>query len=171
MVLNCDILFVENAMDIEMGFEGAKFKFRVGGILHCGGKYLAVKMNNNNFFCLPGGHVEIGEDTQQAVLREMREELGFEVKIDRLVAVNENFFLAEDKKQLHELGFYYVVSAVNESDINKSDYQIDEHDKGKIVHLDFKWFSLDELKNIDFRPKFLVECLENKQTTIKITKE
>ena len=70
-------------MDIGINSEEGKFKFRVCGILEHDGKYLAVKMNNNNFFCLPGGHVELGEDTETAVQREMREELGYEVKIKK----------------------------------------------------------------------------------------
>ena len=154
-----------------MGYGDSKFKFRVCGILECDGKYLAVKMNSNNFYCLPGGHVELGEDTQEAILREMREELGFEVKIDRLVAINQNFFFANDKKHLHELGFYYIVNAVDESKINKNDHHIEELDKGKIQHLDFKWFSLEELKNADFRPRFLIDCLKNSEVTINITRD
>lgn len=35
-------------MDIGINCEEGKFKFRVCGILEHNGKYLAVKMNNNN---------------------------------------------------------------------------------------------------------------------------
>ena len=31
-------------------------------------------------YCLPGGHVEVGESTKQAILREMKEELKINVK-------------------------------------------------------------------------------------------
>ena len=92
-------------MDIKIDTNEGKFKFRVCGILKHNDKYLTVKMNSNNFYCLPGGHVELGEDTQTAVLREMHEELGYEIVIKKLVAINENFFLAEDGFKLHEIGF------------------------------------------------------------------
>lgn len=39
-------------MDIGINCEEGKFKFRVCGILEHNGKYLAVKMNNNNLSLL-----------------------------------------------------------------------------------------------------------------------
>ena len=158
-------------MDIKIDTKESKFKFRVCGILEHNGKYLAVKMNSNPFYCLPGGHVELGEDTETAVLREMHEELGYEVKIKKLVAINQNFFLANDGFKLHELGFYYVVQAKDESNINSNDYLREELDKGKIQHLDFKWFTLEELKAADFRPHFVIDCIDAKEVCIKITKD
>ena len=78
-------------MDIKIDCEEGKFKFRVCGILRVQDKYLVVKINDNNFYCLPGGHVELGEDTDTAVLREMHEELGYKVNIERMVCVVQNF--------------------------------------------------------------------------------
>ena len=158
-------------MDIGINSEEGKFKFRVCGILEHDGKYLAVKMNNNNFFCLPGGHVELGEDTETAVQREMREELGYEVKIKKLVSINQNFFVGVDGRQFHEIGYYYIVNAINENNINASDYTREELDKGKIQHLEFRWFTKEELKDIDFRPKYIVDCFDKSEPTLKITRD
>lgn len=158
-------------MDIKINESEGKFKFRVCGILEHNGKYLAVKINENKFYCLPGGHVELAEDTEQAVLREMHEELGYEVKIKRLVAVNQNFFWTEDHKPFHELGFYYIVEAVDPNNINTDDYTREELDKGKIQHLRFKWFTLEELEKTDFQPRFVTKCLDSDKTVINITKD
>ena len=158
-------------MDIKIDNEEGKFKFRVCGILEHNGKYLVVKMNQNKFFCLPGGHIELGEDTDMAILREMREELDFEVNIQRLVAINQNFFKDNDGKDFHEIGFYYIVNAIDESKITTHDYEREELDKGKIQHLVFKWVTLEELKQMDFRPKFLVDCIDKKDVVINITRD
>lgn len=158
-------------MDIKIDEKEGKFKFRVCGILENDGKYLVVKMNNNNFYCLPGGHVELGEDTDQAVLREMEEELGFPVKIQKLVAINQNFFKGIDGKDFHELGFYYIVNAVDKSKINKNDYTREELDKGKIQHLVFKWVTKNELQQMDFRPSFVANCLDEKDPQILTTRD
>ena len=52
---------------------------------------LVVKMQNNPFYCLPGGHVKLGEDTQNAVIREIKEETGYNSHINKLITTTENF--------------------------------------------------------------------------------
>lgn len=157
-------------MDIKIENETNVFKFRVCGILEHNNKYLVVKVNNNNFYCLPGGHVEIGEDTNQAILREMEEELGYAVKIQRLIAINQNFFTGMNGKSYHELAFYYLVNAHDAKNINTNDYVREELDKGKIQHLQFKWVTEQELKEIDFRPSFVVDCFDKLGTEITTTR-
>ena len=57
--------------DIEIKTAQKKFKYRVNGIIIHNNKILTIKMKNNTSYCLPGGHVELGEDSKNAVLREM----------------------------------------------------------------------------------------------------
>lgn len=158
-------------MDIRIDDECGKFKFRVCGILQHNDKYLTVKINNNKFYCLPGGHVELDEDTDSAVLREMHEELGYPIKIKKLISVNQNFFKTSTGKPFHEIGFYYICEAVNEADVCPNDYVREELDKGELKNLEFKWFTKDELKHIDFKPEFIVNCLDNQTPTIDITRD
>ena len=77
--------------DIEFKTETKKFKYRVNGIVIYNNKLLTIKMKNNISYCLPGGHVELGEDTKTAMLREMLEELDTPVSIDKELAFVENF--------------------------------------------------------------------------------
>lgn len=158
-------------MDIRIDSEKEKFKFRVCGLLENNGKFLAVRMQENKFFCLPGGHVEIGEDTEQAVLREMKEELGYEVKINKLVAINQNFFTGSKGENFHEIAFYYIVNAKNLADMNPNDYDREEIDKGVLKHLEFRWFDIEELQTLDFRPAFLKETLKQNDLIINITRD
>lgn len=158
-------------MDIKVKENGYEFKYRVCGLLKHGDKYLVVRMNDNPFYCLPGGHVELGEDTETAVRREMEEELGFKVNPTKLIAVNQNFYFKRDNTKMHEVGFYYIVEAVNPSDVIKTDYEREELDKGKIIHLEFKWLKLEDFKNVSFRPEFLKDIIEKPDTTVNIFKE
>ena len=158
-------------MDVRIDSNEGKFKFRVCGILNVDDRYLTVKIQGNDFYCLPGGHVELGEDTDSAVLREMKEELGYEVKIDRLVSIIQNFFKDKEGKMFHELGYYYVVEPKNIEDVNLDDYVITENDKGKLVRLEFKWFTIDELKKARFLPEVLKDQLGNEIFTNIITKD
>lgn len=40
------------------------------------------------YWTLPGGYVELGESAEEAVIREAREEMGVEVRIDRLLGLH-----------------------------------------------------------------------------------
>lgn len=157
-------------MDIKLNSIEGKFKFRVCGILEHNGKYLIVKINHNKFYCLPGGHIELGEDTETAVKREMKEELGYEVEVKKLISINQNFFY-ENGIPFHELGFYYLVVAKNPLDIITNDYSREELDKGKIQHLEFKWATIEELKSLDFKPEFIIDAINSKKVVINVTKD
>lgn len=158
-------------MDVKIDSIEGKFKFRVCGILKVKDKYLTVKIQNNDFYCLPGGHVELGEDTNHAILREMEEELGYKVKIVKLVSIIQNFFKAKDGRVFHELGYYYIVEPENIDDINLNDYVITELDKGKLVRLEFKWFSLEELQTERFLPEVLKKQLTSNELVNIITRD
>lgn len=146
--------------DIKFSFNNCNFKYRVSGILIENGKVLTVQINNNGFYCLPGGHVEIMESSKDAILREFYEETQIETEIDRLLYVTENFFNGK-LGSFHELGFYYLLKPKNRNNIK--DYYIIEHDKNGDVKLDFKWIEIDKLNN--FKPDFLKEYLKEYKTT------
>jgi 8-oxo-dGTP pyrophosphatase MutT (NUDIX family) len=58
------------------------------------------------FYCFPGGRLEPGEDWEEAAIREAREELGVEVRLERLVATFHVTNLAAGE------GRFYLATAV-----------------------------------------------------------
>lgn len=149
-------------MDIEIENEFANFKLRANGILVKDNRVLCVQMKKNGFYCLPGGHIEIGEDSKKAVIREFKEETGINTKIGRLISITENFFTRKNGKRIHEISFYYILEPENDIYIEKDEYDILEVEKEEKIEHHFKWVNIDNIDDEDFRPIEIKEKIKNK---------
>lgn len=150
-------------MDIKIKTQDSNFKVRVAGALIKDGKLLTVKVADNPFYCLPGGHAHIGETLEDAIRREYKEEVGVDCTQVKLITFVENFFNNAKGMKYHELSFFYIVNG----DIEVKDYTFLEHDEDKLVNLEFKWIDIDKLKNYDFRPAALIDQLQQKNPSYK----
>lgn len=65
-----------------------------------------------------GGKIKTGETSEQAVIREYKEELDIDISIDRLLWIAENFFEFNGVKY-HEFNFTYLINMGQ--DVNKID--------------------------------------------------
>lgn len=136
-----------------------KFNFRVGGILESPDrkKVLIHRLSNFNFWLLPGGRVEMLEDTENAILREIQEELGVTSEIDRLVSITESFFDMKDKTY-HELGFNYLLRLPENSQLLKMQGEFAGFEGEKYR---YKWIDKELLSQITFKPNYMIPILQN----------
>ena len=141
---------------IDIRNEHYRFKFRVSAIVLRDNKILLVEMDNAGFFCLPGGHVELGEDTEEAMIREMKEETDKDTYIKKYLGNIENFFTNKRNVRIHEIAYYYLMDFKDE-EIGELSHI--ENDEGTLVNLNFKWFDIDELTDVNLKPEYLKELL------------
>lgn len=147
------------AKDVEICDSDGLFKLRVCGVIKQGDKYLVNNANGCGFHGFPGGHVSLGENTDDAVLREVEEETKIECKAIKLLAIVQLLIKREDGKPFHEIGYYYLLEPKNNK--NYTNFSIDENDDGKIKHHEFIWLTLDEFDNYDIRPEEMKDILKN----------
>ena len=152
-------------MDVKISTEKEAFKMRVAGCVIKDDKLLTVNICDNGFYCLPGGHVHVGESSAEAVEREIGEEVGVTIENKTLISIIENFFTGKNGKKYHEVCYYYVITP--KEDMKTEDYSIVENDEGELKNLEFKWVKLDEIDKVDFRPSILKGQLKNKDFAFK----
>lgn len=65
----------------------SRFRIACSAIIERGGEYLMARRRDIGWWNLPGGGLEAGETVEQGLAREVREEVGVEIRIMRLVGV------------------------------------------------------------------------------------
>ncbi|MFD1177818.1 NUDIX hydrolase [Paenibacillus puldeungensis] len=139
-----------------------KFNFRVVGIVIHNDRILLHTTLKDDFWTLPGGRVEFQESTDKTLVREIKEELDIDIKIDRLIFINEDFFEYDDLNY-HEIGFYYLFSFPEGHEIVGMNGEFNGiEDGGRLI---FKWFHIQELQNIEVYPERLKEDLKDLSQT------
>lgn len=154
-------------MDITIDVEDYKLNIRAAGVIIHNNKVLAHKNVNSEHYALVGGRVEIGEDSETTVKREIKEEIGKDVEITGYVSTIENFFDMKGSKY-HEILFIHQAEFVNKED-KKIEYTL-KNIEGK-DYLQYEWLELDKIEKYPLLPNTIKEILkENKFPIHKINK-
>ncbi|TGB01221.1 NUDIX hydrolase [Halobacillus salinus] len=135
-------------MDIRFQIEQTRFNYRAAGILIEDDHILFHRQQKDSYWALPGGGVEIGESTNESIVREWREELGEDITVASTLWVTENFFTYK-QQPLHELAFYYLVQR-KQGKVQTEPFSGKEGDR-----LIYQWLPLRDLHHYDIRPTFL----------------
>ena len=140
-------------MDISFKVENQKFNYRVCAVILSKNQILAMRDERSPYFYLPGGRVKMGETAEQAVIREVWEELSVTPKIDRPLWLNQAFFTEDvDGTCYHELCIYFLMDISDTNLLEKGNtFTLTE---GKHI-LTFEWLEFDRLKEEYFYPLFL----------------
>jgi len=115
--------------------------FRHAGRILVGGAYDAVKQDH---YCRPlGGGIEFGERGAEAIVREIREELGAEIEGVRWLGTLENLFTCEGEAG-HEIVLIFDAAFTDRSLYDQTVLHGHEQDAA-VEAFTAEWKSLDEL--------------------------
>lgn len=144
-------------MDISFRTNNGRFNYRVCAIMISDGKILAMHDERSPYYYLPGGRVKLGETAEQAVIREVEEELNITPTIVRPLWLNQAFFTEDvDKEKYHELCVYFLVD-ISDTDIFSKGNKFILKERQN-VH-EFEWMEFKRLKNEYFYPLFLKDSI------------
>jgi len=142
-------------MDITFKTEEGKFNYRVCAIILHNQKILSMHDERSPYYYLPGGRVAMHETAEQAVLREVKEELCIDAEIVRPLWLNQSFFTEDvSKERYHEICLYFLVD-VSKTDLLSKGGTFTLYE-GKHTHK-FEWLDITRLKDEYFYPNFLKE--------------
>lgn len=140
-------------MDISFASGNDKFNYRVCAMIISDGKILAMRDDRSPYYYLPGGRVAIGETAENAVIREVQEELGVTAEIVRPLWLNQAFFTEDvDNLHYHELCIYFLMD-ITETDLLARGKRFTTNE-GQRIHT-FEWLEFERLKDEYFYPLFL----------------
>jgi 8-oxo-dGTP pyrophosphatase MutT (NUDIX family) len=109
---------------------------------------LFAKNINSPYYYLVGGGIEENETSEEAIVREIYEETGLNLDVDKLVIIQERFHKI-DKQKFHEIRFFYSVK--DNVEINIPDGTFTDQGTDETLH----WFPIDKLNEYNIVPSFL----------------
>ena len=145
-------------MDITIDVENYKLNIRAAVVIIHNNKVLTHRNINSNHYALPGGRVEIGENSADTIKREISEEMGKKIEITGYISTIENFFEMNNQKY-HEIMFIHKAEFVNEED--KILQETIKNIEGKDF-LQYDWVDLDKIDEYPIMPKVIKEILKEK---------
>lgn len=136
---------------------------RVGAIIMKDGKILMVGNDRSNYLYSVGGRIKFGETAEEAVVREIFEETGVKLEIDRLGFVHENYFYGDTPvnfgKLIYEISFFFYMKVPRDFEPVCESFTEDQSKEY------LRWVSLHE--DIKMYPLFFKTELQNPTNTVR----
>lgn len=128
------------------------FTYRVAALIIKDDKLLMAKHQEHPCYYTVGGRVMINETSEEAVTREVFEEISVKLKIERLAFVQERFKEISGQKH-HEIVFFYLMQ--DTSKINIADNSFTDQGAKETLH----WLPIEDLDKNTIAPENLKDML------------
>ncbi len=149
--------------DMTVKCEDGFINIRVGAIIMHNGKFLMVGNKRSDYLYSVGGRIKFGETAEQAIVREVFEETGVKMEIDRLGFIHENYFVGDSPskkdKVIYEISFFFYMKVPENFEVQSNSFTDDN------IEEFLKWCSpYDEQK---MYPEFFRTELKNPLNSVK----
>lgn len=153
-------------MDLTFGTPYGNFNYRVCAIVLKGRNVLITRKKDQPYYYFPGGRVKMYETAEDALLRELEEELGTDFCILRPLWLIQSFYT----ESVHDINYHEICLCflVNLSEGSDLLYQqrFWKEENGK--EYEYCWCTFDQLKDYLVHPRVLKEKLDNLPESIEL---
>ena len=136
---------------------------RVGAVIVKDGKVLMVGNDSQDYLYSVGGRIKFGETAEDAVRREVCEETGVRLEIDRLGFVHENYFYGDADpnrgKLIYEISFFFYMKVPEDFSPACGSFTEDGHEEF------LRWIDPDA--PIRYYPAFFRDALIHPENGVK----
>ena len=136
---------------------------RTGAIIMKDGKILMVGNDRNDYLYSVGGRIKFGETAEEAIVREVFEETGVKMEVDRLGFVHEYYFYGDAPsnfgKLIYEISFFFYMKVPD--DFSPVSESFTEDNSREFL----RWISLDDETKI--YPEFFRSELRHPEKKVK----
>lgn len=130
-----------------------------GFIMNDRNELLLVKRADNDDFLpglweLPGGGTDFGENPQEALKREVFEEVGLSVSVGKPLTV-EDYFMENDHEKIHRVEVFYLCSLIDTTQEVQLSFE----------HSAYKWVKQEDLPRVgmtEYMEKAIAACFANR---------
>lgn len=149
--------------DMCVACDAGILNIRVGAIIMKDSMILMIGNEKVDYLYSVGGRIKFGETAEEAIIREVFEETGVKMEIERLGFVHENYFYGDASsnlgKLIYEISFYFYMSVP--SDFTPISESFTEDNSKEYL----KWVSLDE--DIKMYPEFFRTELSDPKESVR----
>lgn len=105
---------MSDKVDMTVPCSNGYINIRVGAIIMKNGRFLMVRCDYADYYYTVGGRIQFGETAEQAVIREVFEETGCNLEVERLGFIHENYYICDipskQGKPIYEVNYYFYMS-------------------------------------------------------------
>ncbi len=133
----------------------AKLQFSAGGVVMDNDKVLILERKDRGDFVIPKGHIEQDEKPEEAALREVQEETGYQnLEIIKPLG-RSDYFYKEEGKTIHKFVYNYLFRLKDEEKI--------EHKTAEYKNFIPHWLTIDQaIEKASYKDiKKLLEKIQN----------